>query len=468
MKFCLYIALLLDILNKKRYYIQGKNNLKPLAAFAKALFLRISVGGECFVDMKINLKAPFEYISILVKWTAVALIVGAIGGLVGSAFHMSIDKVTELRVHNLWVICLLPIGGLVITFLYRLARGMGRIDTNRVIESVRGEEPVPFVMMPLIFVSTVISHLLGASVGREGAALQLGGSIGYALGRVFRLDSRDKHIIVMSGMSAVFAALFGTPIAAMFFALEVTSVGVMYYAGLVPCAISAIVASRIAAGFGLAPVRFGGSIAFEGVDMLSFDIVRIIVLVVLCAAVSILFCFAIEKFEHYGKKLVANHYLRSVLGGVLLVVLTVILQTTDYNGAGMDVIERAIAGEARYEAFLIKILFTAISIAAGFKGGEIVPAFFVGSTFGCVAGGFLGLDPSLSAALGFVALFCGVVNCPVASFVLALEIFGGRALPLFALVCAISYTMSGYSGLYKSQKIVYSKLRDEYVNADTK
>ena len=411
-------------------------------------------------------KTPFEYIKMLAKWLVVASVVGIVGGFVGSVFHLSIDYVTEFRVENSWLIYLLPIGGLVIALLYGFARKAGKIDTNRVIEAVKSDATVPFVMAPLIFISTVITHLLGGSAGREGAALQLGGSLGFAVGRVFRLDKGDKHIIVMAGMSAVFAALFGTPVTAMFFALEVTSVGVMYYAGLVPCAISALVASRLAATFGLAPVRF---LDIDMPDVISIALTaKVVALAVVCALVSILFCFAIKKCEHYGKKWMPGSYVRGFAGGIVIVLLTLIAGTTDYNGAGMDVIGRAMNGDAGYEAFLLKIIFTAVTVAAGFRGGEIVPTFFIGSTLGCIAAQLLGIDAGFGAAIGFVALFCGVVNCPVASFMLAMEVFGGKAMLLFAVVCAVSYVMSGYSSLYKSQRIMYSKLRDEYVNADTK
>lgn len=408
--------------------------------------------------IKENLKISFDYLRFFIKWLLLSTLVGVIGGFIGSAFHLAIDYATALRGEHDWIIFLLPVGGLAIVGLYQLAKKLqkkiGALDTNRVLESVRGETKVPFAMAPLIFLSTVITHLLGGSAGREGAALQLGGSIGYRLGTLFRLDDDDLHMIVMSGMSAVFAALFGTPLTAAFFALEVISVGKMHYAGIVPCLISALVASRIALFCGLHPVHF------DFVNMQEATVVtvlQVIVLAALCALVSILFCVVMAKCEHLMEK-IKNPYLRALVGGVAIVLLTLFLGTRDYNGAGMDVIERALAGEAIPVAFLIKLLFTAITISAGFKGGEIVPAFFVGSTFGCVIGGLIGLDPGFAAAIGFIALFCGVVNCPVASTLLAVEVFGAEGILLFALACGISYMMSGNFGLYHSQIILYSKL----------
>lgn len=410
--------------------------------------------------LKQNSKRILDYIFTFVKWLVIASVVGIGGGLLGSAFHLSVDYVTELRYEHGWLLFLLPVGGVVICAMYHLFRAKGSIDTNRVLDSVRGGEKVPLVMVPLIFVSTVITHMLGGSAGREGAALQLGGGIGYNFGKLLRLKENDLHIIVMAGMSSVFAALFGTPLTAAVFSLEVVNVGVFHYAGMLPCIIASVIAFNVASMLGIAPVRFAG-VAFDALTVPSAF--RVIALAVLCALVSILFCVAIKKCEHTMEKLLPNSYVRTIVGATLIVALTLILGTTDYNGAGMNIITDAIGGNAKPGAFLLKIIFTAITISALFKGGEIVPAFFVGSTFGCVAGSLLGLEASFGAAIGFVALFCGVVNCPLASLLLALEVFGGEAMVYFAIVCAVSYMMSGYFGLYKSQKFVYSKLHDNYM-----
>ena len=414
--------------------------------------------------VKNNLKNSLKYLKTLVKWLIVSVFVGTAGGCIGSVFHLSIDYATGLREENDFLLYLLPLGGLIIAGIYHIFKSKGSLDTNRVITACTKEEKVPLVMAPLIFIGTVITHLLGGSAGREGAALQLGGSIGYNAGKILRLKKDDMHIIVMSGMSAVFAALFGTPLTAAFFSLEVACVGVMHYAALVPAVMAALVASNIAKLFSLHPAHFEG-IVLKNIS--AFNLAQIISIAILCALVSILFCVSIKKCEHIFEKLMPSRYVRAFAGGVILVVLTLIVGNTDYNGAGMNVIERAMSGTSAYEAFILKIIFTAITISAGFKGGEIVPAFFIGSTFGCTVGSILGFDASFSAAIGFVAVFCGVVNCPVASVMLALEVFGGENILIFALVCAISYMMSGYSGLYKSQTIAYSKLSEEEINKNT-
>ena len=403
-------------------------------------------------DTKVNIS---QHTKALGKGLLLALTVGAVGGVIGSLFHLCIDFVTELRGENTWIVYFLPVAGVCIALLYAIFKKCGPINTDRVFDGARGSSNVPFPMLPLIFISSAISHLAGASVGREGAALQLGGSCGYDIAKLFRLKSAGVRIAVMCGMSAVFTALFGTPVAASVFALEVTMVGSMHYGALFPCVLSSVVAFGVSNAFGIEPVRFAS--VFTDMSSPAF-IGKVIVLAVLCALLSIVFVKTISAMEKGAKKLVPNTYLRAFVGGAVVLGLTWSLGTYDYNGAGMNIIQMAMQGEAQYEAFILKLMFTAVSLAAGFKGGEIVPVFFVGSTFGCVVAPLIGMDPATGAAIGFVALFCGVVNCPLASVFLAVEIFGTDSILMFCLVCALSYMMSGNGGLYKTQRILYSKL----------
>lgn len=416
-----------------------------------------------------KVKKSFLYILrynvAFIKWIAISVVIGVLGGVLGSVFYHSIDWATKLRGHYGFLLYLLPVGGLTIAGMYRLFFKNGKMNTDRVIESVRKNSKVPFIMVPLIFVSTVITHGLGGSAGRGGAALQLGGGIGYKVGKIIRLQEKELHLIVMTGMSSVFAALYGTPLTATIFALEVTNVGIFHYGGLLPCVIASVTAFSISQMFHVQAVKFF-HIAVEPVSVSLMA--KVILLSVLLALVSILFCATMHWLARKMKEWFPNRYIRVVVGAVAIILLTLLVGNTDYNGAGMHVIERAIAGEARPEAFLLKILFTAITISAGFKGGEIVPSFFIGSTFGCVVGGLLGISPGFAASMGFVALFCGVVNCPLASFLLAIEAFGMEGMIFYAVVCAVSYMMSGSFGLYSSQRIVFSKLNDEEVNMHTR
>lgn len=402
-----------------------------------------------------------QYAVTLLKWMVLGGVIGLVGGIIGSLFHIGVDTATQMRLAHPWVLYLMPVGGLAIVGLYRLTKMEGK-GTNDIIASVHFGEQVPGLLVPVIFVSTVITHLCGGSAGREGAALQIGGGIGYQAGRLLRLGEKDLPLATLCGMSGVFAALFGTPLTATVFALEVISVGVLYYAGLVPCLTAALTGYLVSVLMGVPPTRF--TVTVPGLEVRTMLLV--IVLALLCAVVSILFCRGLHGVEHLLKRTLKNPYLRVAVGAAVLIGLT-LLTNGDYNGAGMEVIGRAIAGQADPWAWVWKLLFTAITIGCGFKGGEVVPSFFVGAAFGCVAAGWLGLPAGFGAAMGLVSVFCGAVNCPLASIILSVELFGSGDLLYFAMACSISYLISGYCGLYSSQTILYSKLRAEFINVRT-
>ena len=402
-----------------------------------------------------------KYTLAFIRWVVVAGVTGAVCGVLGAVFYKAVDWATAVRTANSYIIGLLPLAGLLIVWMYKRFHMLENTGTNNVISSIRTNEEVPLALAPLIFIGTVLTHLFGGSAGREGAALQLGGSVGYRVGRLFRLPEKDKNLVVMCGMAGLFSALFGTPLTATIFSMEVISVGVFHYAGFLPCLTSSVIAYGIAVLAGAAPVRF----VLSGIPQLSAAaFLQVGALSALCALVSILFCIAMHYFTHLAKQHIPNHYIRIFAGGMFIVLLTILLGT-EYNGAGMDTIKRAVSGgDVAGYAFLLKIVFTVVTIGVGYRGGEIVPTFFIGAAFGIAAGGLLGLDPGFAAALGMVALFCGVVNCPIASLMLAIEVFGAQGLLFFAAACSISYMLSGYYGLYSSQKIVYSKIRAEYIN----
>ena len=402
-----------------------------------------------------------QYAVTLLKWMVLGGVIGLVGGIIGSLFHIGVDTATQMRLAHPWVLYLMPVGGLAIVGLYRLTKTEGK-GTNDVIASVHFGEQVPGLLVPVIFVSTVITHLCGGSAGREGAALQIGGGIGYQAGRLLRLGEKDLPLATLCGMSGVFAALFGTPLTATVFALEVISVGVLYYAGLVPCLTAALTGYLVSVLMGVPPTRF--TVTVPGLEVRTMLLVMVLAL--LCAVVSILFCRGLHGVEHLLKRTLKNPYLRVAAGAAVLIGLT-LLTNGDYNGAGMEVISRAIAGQADPWAWVWKLLFTAITIGCGFKGGEVVPSFFVGAAFGCVAAGWLGLPAGFGAAMGLVSVFCGAVNCPLASIILSVELFGSGDLLYFAMACSISYLISGYCGLYSSQTILYSKLRAEFINVRT-
>lgn len=395
------------------------------------------------------------------RWLLLSCVLGALIGVVGAAFHHGIAWVTQLRTAHPWVVLLLPVAGAAIVLLYRVC-GMERDrGTNLVLVAVRQAEPMRLRTAPLIFLSTILTHFVGGSAGREGAALQLGGSIAATVGRKLRLDETGRRIIVMCGMSAAFSALFGTPLTAAFFSMEVVSVGVMYYAALVPCLLCSLTALQVAGLLGTHAEHY----AVMGIPELgALPMAQVALMGGLCAVLAMVFCRAVHLAPHLYQKFVPNPVIRAAVGGAIVLLLTLLVGSQDYNGAGGAVIEHALAEGARPEAFLLKIIFTALTLGAGFRGGEIVPVLFTGAAFGSVVGPLMGLSTSFGGSLGMVAVFCGATNCPISSLLLAFELFGGEGLALYALCCAVSYTLSGYYGLYGEQKIVYSKFKTEWID----
>ena len=406
-----------------------------------------------------------QYIISFFKWSLIAVVTGGIGGALGAGFRWSITYVTDIRTQNPWLCYLLPVGGVIIAFLYRVTKLSGHADTNLIINSVRSEEKVPITLAPVIFLSTVITHLFGGSAGREGAALQLGGCIGSFIGRVVKLNEKDMPIALMCGMSGLFSALFGTPLTATVFAMEVISVGIIYYSAFLPCIVAALTAFGVTNLFGLAPTKY----ALEDIPELNIVNILTVAVIGLAAAVtSIAFCVLLEKTHACAVRFFKNEYLRTAVGGTAIALLTLLIGTR-YNGIGGEVIAEAITqGKALPYDFLLKMVFTVITIGFGYKGGEIIPTFFIGAAMGATIAPLLGLPASFGAAVGLIALFCAVVNCPIASIILSIELFGSSGLIFFAVALCVSYMLSGYYSLYSGQKIMYSKRRARYINKQAK
>lgn len=405
------------------------------------------------------LRRMAAYLKVFARRTALSVLIGLLCGGLGGLFHYVVDLSSGMFHAHGWLLYLLPLAGMAIVWLYHRAGIFQDKGANLVLASLRTGETVPARVAPLIFAGTVLTQLCGGSAGREGAALQIGAGTATCFNRVFHLEGKSANRMTMCGMSALFAAVFGTPITAALFSMEVSAVGVLHYAALYPCLVSSITAWEVSRYMGTAGVTMP-AIPLPSPDV--GTLFRVLALTLACAAVSILFLEVMHLAGRlYRRFFDGKPYRRAAVGGMLVAAATVLLGTRDYNGAGMEVAVAAVGGQAASWAFLLKILLTALTIGAGYKGGEIVPAFFIGATFGCAAGPWLGLDPGLAAAIGLIALFCSVVNCPVASMLLSVELFGGTRLWMFAVVCGVSYLMSGYSTLYSEQKIIYAKLGEE-------
>lgn len=399
-------------------------------------------------------------IVFLLKWLGISVAVGCIVGCISALFGHTLIFATGLRSQYPYMIYTLPIGGLLIVALYRGCRNTSDKGTNTVVASIQESTDIPFKMAPLIFVATAITQLCGGSAGREGAALQLGGSIAKKLGKVVRLQEDSQRTIVMCGMSAGFSALFGTPLAAAVFSMEVVSVGIMHYSALVPCVIASLTAHLIAAFFKVPPEVFPVT-AIPAVTPV--NLLKLVAFAAAAGGISTAFCVLLHQAEHLYEKYIKNQYIRIVLSGCILVGLTLLLGTQEYLGSGMGIIEHVFhAGQIHWYSFLLKMLFTAITLGAGFKGGEIVPSFTVGAAFGCAVASILGLPAQLVAACGMVGIFCGVTNSPVTALLIAFELFGFEGMPYYLVTVAVSYMVSGYQSLYHKQRIVFSKTRTSF------
>ena len=422
------------------------------------------MGDRWIKSLRLTVRKVGMYMESVLIWMAIAILIGVCCGLLGSAFHIGVDSATEIRAEHPWLLFTMPLIGLLIVALYKFCHTVGQ-GTNDILDAANDGNRLTIWLVPSIFFGTVLTHLAGGSSGREGAALQMGGSIGQNIGKLFKFKEHDLKVATMCGMAAFFSALFGTPFAAALFAIMVSSVGTFVHMAFFPCLISSLTAYVLSMRLGVEPTRFAITVPAFSVEMLA----RVALISCIFALLSVIFCEVMHKTEELMKKgFLADPLKRVVFGGLLLIVLTLLSGTTDYNGAGMNVIVRAVEqGQARPEAFLMKLLFTAITLSAGYKGGVVVPSFFVGATFGAVAAPFFGIPAGFGAALGLIGVFCGATNCMLSSIILSIELFGSEGVLFFALLCSICYILSGYSGLYSSQIILFSKVHADYLKVKT-
>ena len=329
----------------------------------------------------------------LFRWTLLAVCTGVLCGGIGTLFHLAVEWVTEQRAEQVWLLWLLPAAGIAITALYKATGCVGK-GTNDVLRAVQDGSSVTPWLVPAIFLGTVLTHLCGGSAGREGAALQMGGSIGWNIGRVLHFNNHDCRTATVCGMAAFFSALFGTPLTATLFAMMVVDVGLMLTVAFVPGFLAALIAYGISLKAGIAPTRF----VMEAPPLDARTVVRTAVLAMCCAVVAVIFCQMLHFFEHEIPKLLPNPWMRAAAGGAAVVALSYLMGVGRYNGAGMDVIMDAVELEQALPwDFVCKMVLTVLTLSVGFKGGEVVPSFYIGATFGCVVGPLLGLPAGFSA-----------------------------------------------------------------------
>lgn len=384
-----------------------------------------------------------------VKLISIYLFIGVFCGVVGTLFSKGVSLATNIRQENPWLLYFLPLAGIFSVLIYKFLK-VTNIGTNQVIASADGKTVLTYKLAPAVFFASILSHLCGASVGREGAALQIGGGSAIFFSKFFKLSEKQEKTLIYCGMAGVFSSVFGTPLSAAVFALEVVFVGRIYFPAAIGAFISSFTSYYTAVLLGAHSERFVISVVPE----INFSVLwKILVLSLLAMAVGIIFCFCLKHVKTLFKKLIKNDFLRIVFGAIAIVLLTFAVGSYDYNGAGIHVIEKVFRDNTFVPtAFALKILFTCISVGVGFKGGEIVPTLFIGATLGAFGGTLLGLPVAFSAALCMISLFCCVTNCPLASMFLAAELFFGKGLGYFFIAVIINFCLSGKISLYSTQK----------------
>lgn len=409
-----------------------------------------------------------DAVESLALWSMLSVVVGLLVGVIASVFAHVVEWATEFRTVHPMLILGLPVGGLMIVALYKMMGQEKNTGTNMVLTVLRSDsEVMPARVTPLILISTSITHLFGGSSGREGAALQFGASMGSTMGRYLKLNESNQKILILASMSAAFSALFGTPIAATIFPMEVVSVGVMYYAALVPCMFSAFIAEYVSVLMGVRTFKIPYLV--ENVPNFFGDnnALKVIFLAACFAMAGAMFCVLLHESEHRFSKWFPNPYIRVCVGAAAVLALTFLLGTTRYLGLGEETIHASFVEAQGFEHFLLKMVFTCLTLCVGFKGGEIVPSLFIGATLGSALSGIVHLPANVCAACGMVGVFCAVTNSPISSLLIALELFGVEGIQYYCFAVAVSYLLSGYQSLYKEQKIVYSKTENKYVNRST-
>lgn len=383
-----------------------------------------------------------EYWLLLLGSVIIAILCGGVGALFSYTLKFANLAFAKFN----WLIFLLPLGGVLTVLIFKFLKLDGK-NIHTVFSDVKNDGETPFLLSIAVFVGTALTQLFGGSAGKEGAALQIGGGISSPVAHWLGLRHQNHKALLLCGMSAVFSAVFTTPLTALAFGLEIVYISrKFYFKAVLPLFISSFGAYGIARILGVHPERFSlGTLPKFSTSVF----LKSTLIVLICAAGCIVFCLAIQGVSLLFKKLLKNAYLRIISGGILIILLTLLVDNIDYNGGGMAVIERVLqTGTTVYWAFALKILFTAITNAAGYKGGEIVPALFVGATLGAAVGTVLGVSPIFAAAIGMITLFSGSTKCTAAALMLGVELFGIHGVGYFALAAVLSRAITAKIGLY--------------------
>jgi len=417
----------------------------------------------------------------LVRWTVLIIPVAVLTGLLVAFFLWALEEVTRLRWQHLWLVWLLPVAGVAIYFLYKVWGKNAEAGNNLIIDEIhKPEMGVPLRMAPLVLLTTLVTHLFGGSAGREGTAVQMGGSLASWLARGYRLNADDRRVLLLSGMAAGFGAVFGTPVAGAIFALEVLAIGRLRYDALLPCLMAAVLADKVCLACGILHTQY--SIQFEGpaepfVSWIPFDallLANVIAAGIAFGLASLMFAELTHFIKSKSSRLIPRPWLVPVVGALLVIAISYCIGSFDYLGLGVTSPEGGVSivsafrpDGAQTMSWFFKLLLTAVTLGMGFKGGEVTPLFFIGATLGNTWAMFTGAPVDLFAALGFVAVFAGATNTPLACTLMGVELFGPEHVLYFAIACFTAYYFSGHSGIYSSQRIAVNKFHGHEISEQT-
>lgn len=412
-------------------------------------------------------------LSHLFRWTLLVIPVALTAGSLVALFLWLLDIAISFRFAHPWLLFLLPLAGIIIYFLYKLLGKNSEAGNNLIMDEIHTPGGgVPARMAPLVLLTTVITHLFGGSAGREGTAVQIGGSLANFFAKKLSLSAADTRMLLTTGIAAGFGAVFGTPVTGAIFALEVLAMGRIKHDALMPCFIASVLADITCSAWGIHHTQYRIHFAETGVTLLSFLHLDALLLVKVIAA-GILFGLAGYGFaevshtiKNYSNRWIKPAWLIPVIGGIIILLFTYVLGTRDYLSLGVKgefphsvtIPSCFLPGGATYFSWLWKLLFTAITLSTGFKGGEVTPLFFIGAALGNTIAALTGAPVDLMAGLGFIAVFAGATNTPIACTIMGVELFGAGHLLYYAVACFTAYYFSGHSGIYHSQRVAVSKV----------
>lgn len=431
-------------------------------------------------------KYAFEQLRIarhLIRWSLLVLPVSVAVGAMVALFLWLLESATQVRQANIWLVGLLPLAGVGIYLLYRTWGKDTEAGNNLIMDEIH--QPgggIPFRMAPLVLVTTVITHLFGGSAGREGTAVQMGGSVADYFAKKFGLKHEDKRILLMAGMAAGFGAVFGTPVTGAIFALEVLAIGRIKYDALMPCLIASLVADITCTSFPIHhtdyTIAYSAKEAVSHLAFISFDVILLLKVLIAGACFGLAsygFAELSHRLKATSQQLIARKWLIPVIGAVLVLGISGLLGTTDYLGLGVSspnvdgvsIVSAFSAGGADSFSWFWKLLLTAITLSMGFKGGEVTPLFFIGATLGNTLAVLSGAPVDLFAGLGFIAVFAGATNTPLACTMMGIELFGAENTLYYGVACFTAYYFSGHTGIYHSQRVAVSKFHTSEAQEDT-